>query len=311
MNEWHIDATYKIISHNRNLIIISIKLNDLDEYIDDRMLDLNEDQLENIKLSIHRNIFPILVISTPNERTETITPIISSFVRWYGKEPLAFIMDCQKSFLNAVKSALPNTTIYWCIFHVLRAIFNRLKTIVISDDDKPLHDAIKNKIWLISMVIKSKEEANDIINDIIEELNANEKYDFLHYLQDNYFNEDILPLWLYSYRSNFSRTSNISESLNNVLKNRYCLKFNQRSDNFLSYLINVVLPDFIFEGQYALQNKVGSIQKMPQDQVKFNREKEKIDNIIYKLRKFMNETNAGTRRNIIDQINKIIFMNEE
>ena len=185
-------------------------------------------------------------------------------------------MDCQKSFFNCVKNVLPDTTIYWCVFKVLRAIFDNLKKIVTSEDDNILYDAVKNKIWLLAMALKSLDEVNSIIKGIRQELLANEKFEFLEYINTNYFDNDILPLWIYAYRKSYSRTNNISESLNNILKNRYSLKINQRSDNFLSYLINVILPDFIYEAQYLMHKKVDKIKKMPEDNIKYQKEKKRL-----------------------------------
>ena len=185
--EWHIDATYKILKNGRGLWIISTK-------------EKNS-----------QKVFPLLFFLIPNEKASTLSIVLEKYKNWVGDLPQTFIADCQKSIKKSVKATFDDSKFFLCIFHILRATKKKISQYYSNENDQK---KCFNKFYEIAMRAFDEEDLEEKINEFKTFLNSTNSAAF-EYFNENYLKEDKPKEWAKSYREEFSMTNNISEALKN------------------------------------------------------------------------------------------------
>ena len=160
--EWHIDATYKILKNGRGLWIISTKETD------------------------SQNVFPLLFFLIPNEKASTIEIVLNEFKNWLDYAPESFIADCQLSIQNSVESVYDDSKFFLCIFHILRATKKNIEKYISDSNER---QKCFNMFYDIAMNVYKEEGVEKKVCIFNGYLNEN-SIALAEYFQKNYFKND-------------------------------------------------------------------------------------------------------------------------
>ena len=277
-NEWHIDATYKILKNKRGLWIISTKQ------------DLTE------------RVFPLLFFIIPNERSSTLSEVLEAYKEWVGFSPESFIADCQKSIENSISDTFDDSKFFLCIFHILRAVKKQLSQLI---NNSEIAGEAFNLFYQIAMCAYiEQDEIDKNIHDLKDLLIVNGKRDAWNYLYKNYFKNEKIKLWAKQYREGYSMTNNISESLNKVIKSYYKIDSGMRMDKLCYLIMNTICKDFVFEtfkGRNEISDRVEKNEATINLLKKSDLERE-MDNLIKRIRGSFRCSSHAQQAKLIEEL---------
>ena len=139
---------------------------------------------------------------------------------------------------------------FLCVFHILRAVRIQVISKAISKQAK---DLAINTMHHLCIGVNSQDDTQRIIHNFQNQLQEMKETELYNYFQKHWFRPDQIRKWCASFKANHSKTNNISESLNNKIKNDYRLtNVNLRVDELAQIIIRDICPDYEFD---ALKGK--------------------------------------------------------
>ena len=279
-NEWHIDATYKLLRSGRGLWIISTKENESGK------------------------VFPLLFFVIPNEKAETIQIVLEEYKKWVGNAPESFIADCQKSIKKSVTEVFDQSKFFLCIFHILRATKKQIQMFYAKDEERKI---CFNMFYEIAMKIFNDEDFESKVEEFKSFL-IETNFNAYHYFYENYLKGEKPLQWAKSYRDEYVMTNNISEALNNKIKSNYSMTHKTRLDKLAIKIMTTIAPDFVYEtfrGKNTISER-SEISKSTKKMLEKNEFETKFNDLFFKIKDSFRSLNDEEKEYSLNHLQELL-----
>lgn len=279
-NEWHIDATYKVLKSGRGLWIISTKENESEK------------------------VFPLLFFVIPNEKSEIIQIVLEEYKKWVGNAPESFIADCQKSIKKSVGTVFDQSKFFLCIFHILRATKKQIHIFYSNEENRKI---CFDMFYEIAMKIFNNEDFDSKVDEFKKFLNET-NCNAYRYFYDNYLKNGKPLEWAKSYRDDYSMTNNISEALNNKIKSNYSMNQKTRLDKLAIKIMTTIAPDFVYEtfrGKNSISERV-KVSKSTEKVIQKNDLEIKFNDLFYKIKEKFRTLDENEKKYNINHLQELL-----